>query len=312
MTQEPERNSTGAAGGFSTPVSSEPQLGAKRRLHAAVRAMLFVIVGFLLIVLVNAMVNLLTPGRSLGVRSAIGYPFMIAVLLLESWILTRALDGRSFRTVGIWFFPGWAREFLMGIGLGMALMTLAVVVMAATGAVAFRGWNTPHGRAPLVFTETAGWLLLAATFEEVAFRGYGFQRLVDAVGPWLGALVFAGLFGVAHITNPSASPLSMANTVLAGLLLSLAYLKTRALWLPIGLHWAWNFSMGMIFSLPVSGLRLECGLLYAETTGPNWLSGGDYGPEASVVLMIVSTATIIWLSRTSLLRPSPAMKEVLE
>lgn len=312
MTEEPERDATQRTDDLSALGRSEPQPRSKRRLHAAVRAVLFVVIGFLLVILVNAMVNYLTRDRSLEVRSAIGYPFLIAALLLESWIMTRALDGRDFRTVGLWLFSGWVREFLIGIGLGMALITLTIVALVATGAIAFRGWNALHGRAPLVFTETAGWLLLAATFEEVAFRGYGFQRLVDAVGPWLGALIFAGLFGVAHIANPWASPLSTANTVLAGLLLSLSYLKTRALWLPIGLHWAWNFSMGMIFSLPVSGLRLQGGLLQAEVTGPNWLSGGDYGPEASVVLVIVSAAGIVWLARTSLLRPSPAMREVLE
>jgi len=90
-------------------------------------------------------------------------------------------------------------------------------------------------------------MLLAAVFEEVAFRGYAFQRMVDAAGPIVAAAVFSGLFGALHLSNPSATPLSTANTALAGVLFSLAYLKTRGLWLPIGLHWAWNFTMDRSF-----------------------------------------------------------------
>jgi len=119
------------------------------------------------------------------------------------------------------------------------------------------------------------------------------------------------LFGFAHLGNPSATPLSTANTVLAGVLLAAAYLKTRALWLPIGLHWAWNFLMGPVLGLPVSGYRLG-GLPGARVSGPEWLTGGTYGPEGSVVLTVVCAVATVWLWRSRSVAPSTAMQQALQ
>src|SRR2546430_16785770 len=110
----------------------------------------------------------------------------------------------------------------------------------------------------------------------------------------------------------SATPLSTANTTLAGVLFSLAYLKTRGLWLPIGLHWAWNFTMGPILSLPVSGMRFGPTLLRSQLTGAKWLTGGAYGPEGGAVTTVVCVAAIFWLARTQRFAPSPAMEEALK
>ena len=94
--------------------------------------------------------------------------------------------------------------------------------------------------------------------------------------------------------------------------MAVAYLKTRGLWLPIGLHWAWNFMMGPVGSLPVSGFHIGPGLAVAETSGPDWLSGGAYGPEGSVILTAVCVAGTIWLARTKSVACSPAMAEALQ
>ena len=192
------------------------------------------------------------------------------------------------------------------------MLAAVVAGLVVARGVAYHGLAELDGKRLLQLLTMAVILLLAAAFEEMAFRGYGFQRMVDAVGPVVATAVFAGLFGAVHIRNPSVTALALVNTALSGVLLSVAYLKTRGLWLPIGLHWAWNFFMGPVFSLPVSGIRVGPMLLRGELTGAKWLTGGAYGPEGGVVLTAACALVIVGLARTRRVSPSPAMEEALK
>ncbi len=234
---------------------------------------------------------------------------LCGAFLLESWLLLAVFDRRSFRTLGLWFFAGWGREFARGVAVGGALIGGAVLAMVAARSVTY------HAFSPEEMTGVLTWaviLLLASAWEEITFRGYGMQRLIEAVGEPGGVLVFSALFAAVHMANPGSTTLSAVNTFLAGVLLSLAYLKTRALWLPIGLHWSWNFLMGQVFSLPISGLNFAPRLFKAEVSGPDWISGGSYGPEGSIVLTVVCILAILWMGQTKAISPSPAMEEGLE
>jgi hypothetical protein len=128
------------------------------------------------------------------------------------------------------------------------------------------------------------------------FRGYPVQRLEEAIGPVGAIAVFSLLFALVHLSNPGASPLGLANTVLIGIVLAIAYLRTRALWLPWGIHFGWNLSLGLLFGLPVSGLRLFNVLIHTSVKGPRWLTGGSYGLEASApgVFAVVVGLLVIW------------------
>jgi len=287
-------------------------VGTDKLVRPIWRAVLFVVFGFAFIVLVSGAIDGIGQGWPHRARLAAYHSALIAMLLLETWFLLSVFDRRSFRTVGLWFFPGWGRQLLLGTGIGAGLIVAVVGVLVAGQAVAYRGLAVDASGALVRLVAAAGILLLAAAFEEIAFRGYGFQRLVDSVGPVAAVAIFSALFGFGHLGNPSATPLSTANTLLAGVLLSLAYLKTRALWLPIGLHWAWNFFLGAIFSLPVSGFRLVPPLLVVQLTGPPWLNGGAYGPEGSVVLTLACVGAIGWVARIKRISASAAMDEVLE
>jgi membrane protease YdiL (CAAX protease family) len=248
-----------------------------------------------------------------GWPKELGWPLRSAVLsvafLLETWLLLAFFDRRSFRTLGLWFYTGWAREFAAGIAVGAALMGSVVLAMAAARAVTY------HAFAADELTGVLTWaviLLLAATMEEVLFRGYGMQRLIEAIGEPGGVLVFSALFAALHMSNPGSTTISSVNTFLAGILLSLAYLKTRALWLPIALHWSWNFLQGQVFSLPISGFNFGPRLFKTEVSGPQWISGGSYGPEGSIVLTVVCILAILWMGQTKAICTSPAMEEGLE
>jgi membrane protease YdiL (CAAX protease family) len=283
-------------------------LGPDKLLRPFWRALLFLAAGFVIVVLVQTGLKLVLPGRATGWVLDATYVAMNSGLLLLSWAFLTLLDRRGYRALGLWPYPRWAWEFTGGFGFGAALMLLTALAMVILQALTFHAISAGSAAA-MSFLGNAFFLLLAAAFEEIAFRGYAFQRLVDSWGKLGAILALSALFGAAHITNHSSTPLSTANTILAGALLAVAYLKTRGLWLPIGLHWSWNLLMGPVLALPVSGNRIGPGLCVVEVSGPEWLSGGAYGPEGSVVLTVVCTAALVWLALTEKLNVAPAMAD---
>ena len=299
---EPGRAPTGG------PPLSAPHIS----LHPFFRVLLFLALGFCLLVLVNAVAPGAQPGQPRGTRSLLWYAVALPAALLESWLFLHAFHGKSYRALGLWFYRGWGRELATGAAIGAGLLAIVAGGLAATRGASYHGVAGGDKHALAGILATGGWLALAAAFEEIVFRGYLFQRMVNGAGPIRATAVFSAAFAVAHLLNPFAATLSTVNTFLSGVLLSVAYLKTRALWLPIGLHWAWNFCQGPIFSLPVSGLRFTPTLLRVELTGSPWLTGGAYGPEGGVVLTVATLAATFWLARTRGVSASPAAEEALK
>jgi CAAX protease family protein len=154
-------------------------------------------------------------------------------------------------------------------------------------------------------------LILAAAFEELIFRGYAFQTLLRGAPAIVPILLLSIFFGWAHWHNPNRTLLSTANTTLAGVWLSIAYLRTRNLWFPTALHFAWNWTMGVFFGIPISGLRIERPLLVTSHDGPVWLTGGSYGSEGGAAATVVLIAGIIMIWRARWLRVSPEMNATL-
>ena len=291
-------------------------LSADLRLRPIWRALLFLPL-FVLLAIPIVIVSTLVAGPdrvqdNLEVGFIVQGVVLTAAPLLAGWILLRLLDRRSFRTLGLWFYDGWGRELLWGLAGGLGLMSVLVGALVALGQVHL-SFASLDARSVLL---GLGWNVVvffgAAAGEEILFRGYPFQRLVESWGAFAAVFVLSALFGWGHLSNPSATPLSTANTVLMGILLALAYLKTRALWFPIGLHFSWNFVMAAVYSLPVSGIVVQRQLLVATISGPDWLSGGNYGPEGSVLTTAVALLAILWLVRTHRLRVSPAQAKEVE
>jgi hypothetical protein len=179
------------------------------------------------------------------------------------------------------------------------MVTVCVIAIGVLGDLSFS--VTISGRSGLGFVLVFALLLVAAIKEEVAFRGYPFQRLVESGGPrWgpvLGIGVLSVLFGLVHWHNPGSTLFSTANTVLIGIVLAVAYLRTGALWFPIGIHFGWNFMLGVVFGLPVSGFGDFAVVVQGTAKGPTWLTGGAYGIEASAVAtgVIVLSLAVVWL-----------------
>lgn len=206
------------------------------------------------------------------------------------------LDGRRYQTLGLGFSPGWLRHATAGLAWGAGVISgtvLLLVVFRAASLATARAMPSVHDVSLVVF------LLLAAAFEELAFRGYAFARAAEAIGPAATICASSVLFGYAHYGNPEATLLSTANTVLAGVLLAVARWRSRGLWMPIALHFAWNFLLGPVFLFPVSGYTFGVAAS-SPAAGPVWMTGGQYGPEGTAALTAVVAVAIALLSRMPL------------
>ena len=225
-------------------------------------------------------------------------PLLVVSLFgIYRWLLTVADQVEQGRTalLGFPLAPGWSRQLAAGCLLGSILTSLAVLPIAIWGTLAL---NIHVNLLHTVARACSALVVLAfgALAEEMMFRGYPFQRLEEAIGPFGAVAVFSVLFGIVHLTNPGASAFGLVNTVLIGIVLSVAYLRTRALWLPWGLHFAWNAMLGLVYGLPVSGLRLFNVVVHSTAKGPLWLTGGNYGIEASApgVIAVVVGLIVVW------------------
>lgn len=177
---------------------------------------------------------------------------------------------------------GMWRELGAGALLGASLFTIVIAVLAAAGAYRIAGQGAVAG-ALAMLAASAG----TAVVEEIVFRGIVFRLVESATGTLVAVLVSATIFGALHALSPHPTPLGLVAIVLeAGILLAGAYVLTRRLWLAIGLHAAWNFTQGGVFGTAVSGTASN-GLLTGTLDGPEWLTGGAFGPEGSVVSIVV-------------------------
>lgn len=182
-------------------------------------------------------------------------------------------------------------ETTTGLALGFILFSATMAILWAIGVYYPAGWGSAKGLAePLAFA------VLAGILEELLFRGYLFRLSSRIIGTW-GALIFtSALFGLAHLGNKGATLSSgIAIMLEAGVLLGSAYVVTQRLWFPIGLHIAWNFTEGSVFGMQVSGNSTSSGLIHGSLTGSNLMTGGAFGPESSIVAVLVCLAVAIVL-----------------
>jgi hypothetical protein len=227
----------------------------------------------------------------------------LAGLLLGYGALVRWLDrvpSRPWTAMGLGFQRPWLRQWLVGLGVGALLVSAAALAIRVLGTLSLRITLTRQavGTSALVLTAMA----VGALMEEVVFRGYPFQRLVEAMGGWPATILVSLAFGLVHLGNPNVSWWGIAGAVLAGILLSVAFLRTRSLWLPWGIHLGWNASMALVFGLPVSGIRPPPGIVDGTADGPVWLTGGGFGIEASASAPVAVLAGLLLVSRVF---PSP-------
>jgi membrane protease YdiL (CAAX protease family) len=253
---------------------------------------------------------------NINISLVFSYGVLLGWVLLISFACLHLLDRLPLSSLGLARRSGWWRELLMGCTIGALMITLVVLLQAIGGGtqvtpnpIWWRSGAIDDAGLLIVVGETSAALLLlmlAGAFEEVVYRGYPFQTLLRGAPAIVPILCFALLFGIAHWDNPNRTFFSTVNTALAGVWLSTAYLKTRSLWLPISLHFSWNWMMGAFFGLPVSGLMIpRHPILLSTSEGPIWLTGGGYGCEGGVAVTIALILTTIYIWRAKWPSVSP-------
>lgn len=237
---------------------------------------------------------------------------LLAPALLAGWICTRFVEGLPWRALGLSPHSGWLRDLLFGSLVGAASLVLATAIATAAGGLHF----TLSGRQILpqvgrTLVSSALLFVVAATAEESLFRGYPLQTTSRAGLAWLGVLLTSIPFAGVHLRNPNVvQGFTFINTALAGIWLAVAYLRTRSLWFPIGVHWAWNWALGAVFGLPVSGITglASYPLMQGIDRGPAWLTGGSYGIEGGLACTITLFMSTLYIWRTRLLKATHDMK----
>jgi membrane protease YdiL (CAAX protease family) len=231
-------------------------------------------------------------------------PFLLAALLV-----LKLVDRRSFALLGFHFRRGWLRELLVGMAIGFVLINLLAGILLISGVV------TLDVR-PLFWSNLALLpvflllFILAAWWEELFARGYLMQSLAEGSRTWIAAIIMSLPFTLGHLNNPNPSAVAMINIFLLSLMVSLAYFKTRSLWLPLGLHFTWNWTQGSLWGFKVSGVEIGRSLFIANPQDSDLWTGGAFGAEGSLVLAIIAALALVWMWRTRWIRISEANTEL--
>ena len=205
-------------------------------------------------------------------------------LLLIYWLFVRWMEHRRIDELA----PARAGNLFVGALIGLGLFSSAIAVLSAMGVAHVGQFNS--GQSLLSATNMA---ILSGIGEELIFRGVVFRIFEEMFGSLVALIVSAAFFGATHLANPGATLTSGAAIALeAGVLLGVSYMMVRNLWLPIGLHFGWNFAESAIFGSVVSGNAFS-GLFATTMTGPELLTGGKFGPEASVVAVAICAAAAL-------------------
>lgn len=219
------------------------------------------------------------PVQSIGIQIVLG---LAAIGVYLAW--GKIVERREVTEVST---PGMAGEWAIGALCGAGLYTASALILMVLGIYRIDGMNPVSFMLPAVALA-----IKSGVFEELIFRGILFRSTEAMFGSWVGILVSSLAFGLIHLTNPGAT---MGGAIYicieAGLLLSAAYLVTRRLWICMGFHMAWNYFQSAVFSGVVSGAVADPGLFKSTIEGPEWLTGGSFGMEHSVVALVLCTTT---------------------
>ena len=216
-------------------------------------------------------------------------------LLLAHWMTFESFDKRE------WSFVGLGREnakpiaLLNGLALGAVPIAVASLALLGAGFMAVRA--TPEGPWLAVAARVLIVLLPAALYEELLMRGYAFATLREWLGPTAAVILTSVVFGVLHAANPGSSYTPLAVVTLAGVYLAAVLLATKSLYAAWLAHAAWNFVQAGVLHVPVSGLPMARPDYELIETGPDWLTGGDWGPEggiAAAAAILAGCAFLYW------------------
>jgi hypothetical protein len=233
---------------------------------------------------------------------------MVLAIMGASFVMTRYVNRKPVAAIGLWVTRRAVRDVGAGVGIGVAMMAGIFVAELLLGYASPVWQGFGPGQAGLALLRLGAVFAVAAVLEELLFRGYAFQTLMQGITFVPAMVILSLLFALAHAQNPNVTVTGLCNVALAGMWLSFAYLKTRGLWLPIGLHFGWNFAQTGLFGFPTSGGQFA-GLrpIITEQSGPAWVTGGAFGPEGGVLATVALIAGTWYLLKSAAFTAPPGV-----
>lgn len=248
---------------------------------------------------------------SLSITGAI--PQLIGTVA-SIWFAARLLDKRPVSAYGLTFDRRWIKDFAAGVFWGSLAIAVIFAIEWQLGWVTIAGWgwtSSTDYSFPVALLSSFSAMLLVGFYEELLSRGYQILNLTEGLRyPQLGTrgaaaiatLTTSMLFGFMHAFNPNVSSVAIFNIIIAGIVLAVPYLLTGSLGLSVGLHFSWNFVQGSVFGYPVSGTMLDASIIRPAQQGPDFWTGGTFGPEAGAVgllgMAIMLGGTLVYTYRS--------------
>lgn len=259
--------------------SDQPRLRAGWRL--LIQTILFFLFGIIIVAVAVSLgfdINSLIFGNVLNFIATTA-----SVYTARRWI-----DKMSFESLGLTLDQRTLIDVLAGIGISSVQMGLIYLLMLGLNWLTFEGFAWEFDPINVVISGVLTFLvgfIFVGWNEELLSRGYHLQTIASGTNLFWGVVISSAIFAVLHLANPNATWVSTVGLFLAGIFFAYAYIRTKQLWLPIGLHIGWNFAEGVVFGFPVSGLEDIYKLTRIQVTGPEIWTGGAFGPEAGLIVL---------------------------
>ena len=227
---------------------------------------------------------------------------LLAAAVAATYCMTRFINRKPFKSVGFSLHPGVFREVGSGCLLGFLMTTGIFLIEFGLGFIHLSSLEISASRIAWAIGSSLMIFAAGACVEELLFRGYLFQTLMQGVTFLPAMLLMATFFALAHAQNPKVSVFGLINVAFAAIWFSFAYLKTRSLWLPIALHFSWNFCQTTLYSFPTSGIAFQEQKIFSLVqTGPDWITGGSFGPEGGALATLALLICTVYILKASYL-----------
>ena len=215
--------------------------------------------------------------------------FGFSGMFITTWIFRRFIDKKSFKSLGFSFSP-FRNDFFIGLILGIILISVGFGILSASGMLSVVDTNVNI----VLLIGYVALFTIASFNEEIMIRGYILNNLCDSMNQYIALFISSLLFSVMHLGNANVTILSFINILLAGILLGIYYIHERNLWLPIALHFSWNFFQGPVYGFEVSGVDIS-GIIIQDLQGSDMLTGGPFGFEGSLFATLLMIVAILFL-----------------